>query len=117
MDPEYDTPTFDCLATTGSQNLSDYVGQRLPPRTASQTGHQEIVVTQIDQSNEFRGALPKSTEAPRTTIVDTVFEPDFHISICYGVFHMHPNITHGAARDDFQNGIMPLVTTYRQHLQ
>ena len=31
-----------------------------------------------------------------------------------GVFHIHPNITHGAARDDFQNGIMPPVTMYQR---
>ena len=29
------------------------------------------------------------------------------------VFRIHPNTTHGAAREDFQNGIMPLVTMYQ----
>ena len=68
IDPEYDTPTFDCLATTGphmsKENLKQYVGQRLPPRTAIHTyeHNKEIVVIQI----EFRGALPKSSEAPDT---------------------------------------------------
>ena len=30
-----------------------------------------------------------------------------------GVFHIHPSISHGAAREDLQNEIMPLVTLYR----
>ena len=30
-----------------------------------------------------------------------------------GVFHTHPSISHGAAREDLQNEIMPLVTLYR----
>ena len=30
-----------------------------------------------------------------------------------GVFHIHPSISHGAAREDFQNEIMPLVTLYQ----
>ena len=103
IDPEYDTPTFDCLATTGShmtkKNLKDYVGQRLPPRTAI--------------AYEFRGALPKSTKAPNT---DYDSRHILRAGLPYataGVFHIHPNITHGAAREGFQNGIMPLVTTYQ----
>ena len=30
-----------------------------------------------------------------------------------GVFHIHPSISHGAAKQDLQNAIMPLVTLYR----
>ena len=30
-----------------------------------------------------------------------------------GVFHIYPSISHGAAREDLQNEIMPLVTLYR----
>ena len=30
-----------------------------------------------------------------------------------GVFHIHPSISHGAAGEDLQNEIMPLVTLYR----
>ena len=30
-----------------------------------------------------------------------------------GVFHIHPSISHGAAREDFQNEIMPPVTLYQ----
>ena len=72
IDPEYGTPTFDCLATTGphmsKENLKHYVGERLPPRTSIQTyGHnKEIAVIQIDQSNEFRRELPRPTETPNT---------------------------------------------------
>ena len=31
-----------------------------------------------------------------------------------GVFHIHPSISHGAAREDFQNEIMPLGTLYQR---
>ena len=117
IDPEYDAPTFDCLATSHmtKEVVKDYVGQRLPPRTAIQTygRNKEIVVIQIDQSNELRGALPKSTEAPNA---DYDSRHMLRAGLPYatvGVFHIHPNITHGAAREDFQNGIMPLVTTYQ----
>ena len=30
-----------------------------------------------------------------------------------GVFHIHPSISHGAAREDLQNEILPLVTLYQ----
>ena len=30
-----------------------------------------------------------------------------------GVFHIHPSLSHGAAKEDLQNEIMPLVTLYR----
>ena len=29
-----------------------------------------------------------------------------------GVFHIHPNVSHGAAKEDLQKGITPLVTEY-----
>ena len=71
IDLECDTPTFDCLATTGSrmtkEKLKDYVGQRLPPRNAIQTygRNKEIVVIQIDQSYDsrhiLRAGLPYAT--------------------------------------------------------
>ena len=116
IDPEYDTTTFDCLATTGphmtKESLKDYVGSRLPPRAAIQTyGHnKEIVVIQIDQSNEFRGALPKSTEAPNA---DYDSRRILGAGLPHATVGEHPNITRGAEREDFQNGIMPLVTTYQ----
>ena len=91
--------------------------QRLPPRTGIQTyGHnKEIVVIQIDHNNAFRGATPKSNEAPS---YDYDSRHILRAGLPYatiGVFHVHPSITHGAARDGFQNGIMPLVTTVTTH--
>ena len=65
-DPEYDIPTSDCLATTGPSMFTEskkYIGPRLPPRTTVQ-GHgrnKEIVVLHIEQSDEYRGMLPKSS--------------------------------------------------------
>ena len=65
-DPEYDIPTSDCLATTGPSMFTEskkYIGPRLPPRTAVQ-GHgrnKDIVVLHIEQSDECRGMLPKSS--------------------------------------------------------
>ena len=82
-------------------NKEKCVGQRLPPRTAVQCHGKtcEIVVIHIEQNNEIRGAFPKSTkDQPFATI---------------GVFHIHPNISHGAAKEDMQKGIMPLVTEYQ----
>ena len=68
-DPDYDTSTFDCLPSTGTSmfiNKEKYVAQRLPPRTAVQWHgkNSEIVVIHIEQNNEIREALPKSTKDP-----------------------------------------------------
>ena len=117
-DPEYDIPTSDCLATTGTSMFTEskkYIGPRLPPRTTVQ-GHnrnKEIVVLHIEQSEEYRGMLPKSSN-------DSLLEFDSrHVTradlpfATIGVFHIHPSISHGAAREDFQNEIMPLVTLYQ----
>ena len=56
-DPEYDTPTIDCLATTGphmsKENFKQYVGQRLPPQTAIQTyGHNKEIVVIYDRPEQ-----------------------------------------------------------------
>ena len=67
----------------------------------------------IDQSNEFREALPKSIKAPNADFDGRHILRAGLPHATIGVFHIHPNITHGAARDDFQNGIMPPVTTYQ----
>ena len=117
-DPKYDIPTSDCLATTGTSMFTEskkYIGPRLPPRTTVQ-GHgrnKEIVVLQIEQSDEYRGMFPKSSN-------DSLLEFDSrHVTradlpfATIGVFHIHPSISHGAAREDFQNEIMPLVTLYQ----
>ena len=89
-----------------------YIGPRLPARTIVQ-GHgrdKEIVVLHIEQSDEFR---PKSSnkslleyDGRHVTRADLPFAT-------IGVFHIHPSISHGAAREDLQNEIMPLVTLYR----
>ena len=117
-DDEYDIPTYDCLATTGTSMFREskkYIGPRLPPRTLVQ-GHgrnKEIVVIHIEQSDEFRGVFPKSSN-------DSLLEFDSrHVTradlpyATIGVFHIHPSISHGAARDDLQAEIMPLVTLYQ----
>ena len=111
---ECDIPTADCLATTGTSMFMEskkYIGPRLPPRATVQ-GHgrnKEIVVIHIEQSDEFRGVFPKSSN-------DSLLEFDSrHVTSAdlpfatIGVFHIHPTISHGAARDDFQTEIMPLV--------
>ena len=116
-DAEYDIPTSDCLATTGTSMFMEpkkYIGPRLPPRTTVQ-GHgrnMEIVVIHIEQSDEFRDVFPRSSN-------DSLLEFDSrHVTradlpfATIGVFHIHPSISHGAARDDFQTEIMPLVTLY-----
>ena len=65
-DPEYDIPTSDCLATTGPSMFTEskkYIGPRLTTRTTVQ-GHgrnKEIVVLHIEQSDEYCGMLPKSS--------------------------------------------------------
>ena len=117
-DPEYEIPTSDCLATTGPSMFSEpkkYIGQRLPTRTIVQ-GHgrdKEIVVLHIEQNDEFRGMLPKSSNKSlheyddrHRTRADLPFAT-------IGVFHIRPSISHGAAREDLQNEIMPLATLYR----
>ena len=63
-DPDYDTPTSGCLASTGTSmflNQEKYIGQRLPPRTTVQWHgkNSEIVVIHIEQNNETRGSFPK----------------------------------------------------------
>ena len=68
QDPELGNrnPTSDCLATTGPSVFTEskkYIGPRLPTRTIVQ-GHgrdKEIVVLHIEQSDEFRGMIPKSS--------------------------------------------------------
>ena len=57
--------------------------------------------------------LPKSSKKPllefdsrHVTRADLVFAT-------IGVFHIHPSISHGAAREDFQNEILPLVALYQ----
>ena len=117
-DAEYDIPTSDCLATTGRfmfMESKKYIGPRLPPRTTVQ-GHgrsKEIVVLRIEQSDEYRGMFPKSSndslhefDSRHATRADLPFAT-------IGVFHSHPSLSHGAARDDFQNETMPLVTLYQ----
>ena len=117
-DPEYDTPTSDCLATRGPSMFTEskkYIGPRLPTRITVQ-GHgrnKEIVVLHIEQSDEYRGMLPKSSnksllefDSRHVTRADLPFAT-------IGVFHIHPSISHGAAREDFQNEILPLVTLYQ----
>ena len=108
-DPEYEIPTSDCLATTGPSMFTEskkYIGPRLPTRTIVQ-GHgrdKEIVVVHIEQSDEFRGMIPKpsnkSLHDRHITRADLPFAT-------IGVFHIHPSISHGAAREDLQNEIMP----------
>ena len=116
-DPDYDTPTPDCLASTGTSmflNQEKYIGQRLPPRTAVQWHgkNSEIVVIHIEQNNEIRGTLPKSTQNPVLSYdARHVTRADLPFATI-AVFHIHPNVSHGAAKDDVQKGIMPLVSEY-----
>ena len=96
-DAEYDIPTYDCLATTGTsmfRESKEYIGPRLPPRTTVQ-GHgrnKEIVVIHIEQSDEFRGVFPKSSnnsllefDSRHVTRADLPYAT-------IGVFHIHPSI-------------------------
>ena len=88
-----------------------YIGSRLPARTIVQ-GHgrdKEIVVLHIEQSDEFRGMIPKSSDKSYYEYNDRHIIPFATI----GVFHIHPSLSHGAAKEDLQNEIMPLVTLYR----
>ena len=109
-DPEYEIPTSDCLATTGTSMFTEpkkYIGSRLPARTIVQ-GHgrdKEIVVLHIEQSDEFRGMILQYDDR-RITRADLPFAT-------IGVFHIHPSLSHGAAKEDLQTEIMPLVTLYR----
>ena len=85
----------------------------MPLRTLVQ-GHgrnKEIVVTHIKQSDEFRGVFPKSSNDNSRNEFDSrrVTRADLPYATI-GVFHTHPSISHGAARDDFQTETMPLVT-------
>ena len=65
----------------------------------------EIVVIHIEQNNEIRGTFPKYTQNP-------VLSYDALPFATIGGFHIHPNVSHGAAKDGVQKGIMPLVTEY-----
>lgn len=117
-DPNYDTPTSDCLATTGpsmSDNPKNYLGTRLPDRAQVQKHGKngEIIVISVDFNDEKRGDIPKSVGLPREEYDHRhVTRADLPYATV-GVFHIHPNITHGAAQDDFQKGIRPLVTEYQ----
>ena len=117
-DPEYEIPTSDCLATTGPSMFTEskkYIGSRLPTRTIVQ-GHgrdKEIVVLHIEQSDEFRGMIPKSSNKSLHEYDDRhITRADLPFATI-GVFHIHPSLSHGAAKEDLQNEIMPLVTLYR----
>ena len=117
-DPEYEIPTSDCLATTGPSMFTEskkYIGSRLPTRAIVQ-GHgrdKEIVVLHIEQSDEFRGMIPKSSNKSLHEYDDHhITRADLPFATI-GVFHIHPSISHGAAKEDLQNAIMPLVTLYR----
>ena len=92
-----------------------YIGPRLPARTIVQ-GHgrdKEIVVLHIEQSDEFRGMIPKSSNKSLHEYDDRhIMRADLPFATI-GVFHIHPSISHGAAREDLQNEIMPLVSLYR----
>ena len=117
-DPEYDTLTSDCLATTGTSMFAEskkYIGPRLPARTIVQGygRNKEIVVLHIEQSEEFRGMIPKSSDKSHREFDDRhITRADLPFATI-GVFHIHPSISHGAVREDLQNEIMPLVTLYR----
>ena len=87
-------------------------GSRLPARTIVQ-GHgrdKEIVVLHIEQSDEFRGMIPKSSD--KSTSMTTATSQG-------QIYHSQPLesdtsiLSHGAAKEDLQNEIMPLVTLYR----
>ena len=128
-DPEYEIPTSDCLATTGTSMFTEskkHIGSRLPARTIVQ-GHgrdKEIVVLHIEQTDEFRGMIPKSSDKSYYEYDDRhITRADLPFATI-GVFHIHPSLSHGAAKEYLQNEIMPLVTLYRcdaitgdEHLQ
>ena len=60
------------------------------------------VIIHIEQNSEIRGALPKSTKDPALSY-DTrhVTRADLPFATI-GVFRIHPNISHGAAKEDVQ---------------
>ena len=113
--PEYEIPTSDCLATTGTSVFAEsqkYIGPRLPARTIvhGYGRNKEIVVLHSEQSEEFRGRIPKSSDKSQSEFDDRrITRADLPFATI-GVFHIHPSISHGAAREDLQNEIMPLVT-------
>ena len=82
-----------------------YIGPRLPTRTIVQ-GHgrdKEIVAPHIEQTDEFRGMLPKSSNKSLHEYDDRhITRADLPFATI-GVFHIHPSISHGAAREDLQN--------------
>ena len=124
-DPEDDIPTSDCLATTGPSMFTDskkYIGPRLPPRTTVQ-GHgrnKEIVVLHIEQSDECRGMLPKSSnksllefDSRHVTRADLPFAT-------IGVFHIHPSISRtgrSSERNHATRDIVPMRCDHRRRQQ
>ena len=73
----------------------------------------EIVVLHIEQTDEFRGMIPKSSNKSLHEYDDRhITRADLPFATI-GVFHIHPSISHGAAREDLQNETMPLVTLYQ----
>ena len=72
----------------------------------------EIVVLHIEQSDEFRGMIPKSSDKLYYEYDDRhITRADLPFATI-GVFHIHPSLGHGAAKEYLQNEIMPLVTLY-----
>ena len=86
---------------------ADAVGEIERWDTQVAAARHQIVVIHTEFNNEMRGAFPKSTDTP-TTYFDSrhVTRADLPFTTI-GVFHVHPNITHGAAREDFQSGSCP----------
>ena len=85
-----------------------------PRATVQSRGkNSEIVVIHIEQNNEIRGTFPKSTQNP---VLSYDSRDSRHVTradlpfVTIGVFHVHPNISHGAAKEDVRKGIMPLLT-------
>ena len=63
-DPDYDSPTSDCLATTGPDMFIDqhkYIGRRLPPRTKVQGHGKQTPTTYFDSRHVTRADLPFAT--------------------------------------------------------
>ena len=118
IDPSYDIPTSDCLATTGLTMKKDphrFVGERLPPRTAVQKlgRNGEIIVVQIREQDEMMGETPRSVRDPKIEYDSRhVTRADLPFATV-GVFHIHPNVVHGSAMEDVKKGILPHVTEYQ----
>ena len=118
VDPSYDIPTSDCLATTGLTMKDDqhrFIGDRLPPRTAIQKlgRNGEIIVVQIREQDEMMGDIPRSVRDPKMEFDHRhVTRADLPFATV-GVFHIHPNVAHGGAMKDMKEGILPFVTEYQ----